>query len=65
VKQITLAATFAFLLAASPGEAGNLSDPVVTPDVVAAEAERDSSKDDGLIVMIWIMTLTAAAGGAF
>lgn len=55
----------AFFLAASPALAGSLSDPVVTPDVIVAEAEADSANTDGLILTIWLATLLAAAGGAF
>lgn len=61
VKYITIA----FFFAASPVLAGSLSDPVVTPDVVVAEAVADSSSADGLIVAVWLATLLAAAGGAF
>jgi len=55
----------AFLLAAAPVSASGLADPVVTPDVIVAEAIADSSSADGLIVAIWLATLLAAAGGAF
>lgn len=65
MKHTILTAAFVCTLAVTPLWASGLSDPVVTADVVAAEAERDASKDDGLIVMIWLMTLAAAAGGAF
>lgn len=55
----------AIVFAAAPVWAGSLSDPVVTPDVVVAEAVADSSGADGLIVAVWLATLLAAAGGAF
>ncbi|QGX98659.1 hypothetical protein EI983_10405 [Roseovarius faecimaris] len=61
MKYILVAAFFA----ASPALAGSLSDPVVTPDVVVAEAVADSSNADGLIIAVWLATLLAAAGGAF
>ncbi|MDF1668587.1 MAG: hypothetical protein P1U83_03150 [Roseovarius sp.] len=55
----------AFFLAAAPVWASGLADPVITADVVVAEAIADSSSADGLIVAIWLATLLAAAGGAF
>lgn len=65
MKHFLAAAALSAAWATAPVSAGSLADPVVTPDVVTAQAEADSANVDGLIVTIWLATLLAAAGGAF
>ncbi|WP_371224492.1 hypothetical protein [Roseovarius sp. 2305UL8-3] len=65
MKQLLAASCLATAIATAPVSAGSLDDPVVEADLVIAEAERDSAKEDGLIVMVALMLLAATAGGAF
>jgi len=65
LKKIIAASCLAAAIVTSPVSAGGLADPVIEADLVIAEAERDSSKEDGLIVALALMLLAATAGGAF
>ncbi len=58
------AITSVFLLAALGGAAvaGGLSDPVVAPDLIAAEAVADSDKVGGLIAAITVILIIVGKG---
>jgi hypothetical protein len=43
--------------------AGGISDPVVAPEVVAAEAAADSDKVGGLIAALAVILIIAGKGG--
>jgi len=55
---------FALALATSPAIAGNLSDPVVAPEVVAAAAVESSSEEwQGMLALLTVaLILTASMG---
>ncbi len=66
VKYIFPALALVILVGADPAVAGSLTDPIVAPEVVSADAIASSpEKLDGLVVavayVVWIMLL----GGAF
>lgn len=66
MKYILPALALLALVGADPAFAGALSDPIVSPEVVSADATASSpEKLDGLVVavsyVLWIMLL----GGAF
>jgi hypothetical protein len=71
VKNALAATILATALIVPPAFAGNLSDPVVTPEpvvapeVVAEAAAEDSGKTDALIVAIWAAMAAMTAGNAF
>ena len=65
-NMIALSTAASIAIAAAPALAGNLSDPVVTPDVVAEAAVDDSmGNTDMLIVALAYILLLATVGGAF
>ena len=65
MKQIIAASTFAMIVTTSSAHSGALSDPILEQDLIVAEAENSSAKQDVLILTVTLMTLAALAGGAF
>jgi hypothetical protein len=58
----TLTSTFLFLALSGVALAGGLSDPVVAPDLIAAEAAADSDKIGGLIAALTVILIIVGAG---
>lgn len=57
-------AGFCILIALSGAAvAGGLSDPVVAPEVIAAEAASDSDKMGGLIAALAVILIIVGKGG--
>jgi len=65
LKHSTIACCLAILLTTTPLFAGGLSDPVVTPEIIIADAEQSSADLDGVMAMLAIMLALAVSGGAF
>jgi hypothetical protein len=60
----TTIAGFCILIALSGAAvAGGLSDPVVAPEVIAAEAAADSDKMGGLIAALAVILIIVGKGG--
>lgn len=57
MQKTLAAAAITALLVAGPAQAGSLSDPVVTPDVVMVDAVDNSSNVEGLIAAVAVITI--------
>ncbi|KZY40129.1 hypothetical protein A3731_01675 [Roseovarius sp. HI0049] len=57
MKKTFAAAAIASLLVAGTAQAGSLSDPIVTPDVVMVDAVDNSSNVEGLIAAVAIIAI--------
>ncbi|RKF15298.1 hypothetical protein D6850_10755 [Roseovarius spongiae] len=65
MKITILAAICALALTTAPAIAGNLSDPVVAPEVVAADAIANSSEQmQGMLALLTVALIIGASMGA-
>ena len=65
MNKIFLAAALAALLVAGTADAGSLSDPVVAPEVVAADTVESSANVEGLIAAVTVIAIILGAAEAF
>lgn len=66
VKYILPVVALLALVGADPALAGSLSDPVVAPEVVSADATASSpEKLDGLVIAVGYILWMLVLGGAF
>ncbi|WP_397542965.1 hypothetical protein [Roseovarius salis] len=65
MNKTLIAVTFAAILVTGAAYAGTLSDPVVAPEVVVADAVESSSNVEGLIAAVALIAIILGAAGAF
>ena len=65
VKKNFAAAAIAAIFLAGAADAGSLADPVVAPEVVAADSVKSSNNVEGLIAAVTVMTIILGAASAF
>jgi len=63
-KAITIAAVASILLVGA-AYAGSLSDPIVAPEVVMADAVQSASHVDTLLAAVTVIAIILGAAGAF
>lgn len=62
MKHLAFAAACAVLVTASPSLAGSLSDPVVTPEVVAADTVDQSGDIAQVIIPLMLIMIIVGMG---
>lgn len=62
MKKTICALIFATAIGGSAATAGSLSDPVVTPEVVAEEAVQSSENVEGMIAAVAVLLIIAGVG---
>jgi len=65
VKKTLAIVAIASILVAGTAYAGSLSDPIVAPDVVAADTIQNASHVEMIVAALAIITIILGAAGAF
>ena len=65
MKKNIVAAAIGAIFLAGAADAGSLADPVVAPEVVAADSVKSSNNVEGLIAAVTVMTIILGSAGAF
>jgi len=65
VKKTLAIVAIASVLVASAAYAGSLSDPIVAPEVVAADTVQSASHVEMIVAALAIITIILGAAGAF
>lgn len=65
MKKTLTATAIAAVLIAGTAYAGSLSEPVIPPDVVTADAVENASSVEGLLATAAVIAIILGAAGAF